>query len=117
MQGTSETISQHAADHIFWFSPNSPQSILLLSFLANLCPEANKVVQDLEKDFQERQAQATDQPKSLWQEVTDIGEEFVEFLEQEIGAREKKPSKGASAQSRCVLLIDRINANECIRQK
>ena len=51
-------------------------------------------------DFQERQAEATDQPKSLWQEVYDIGEEFVEFLEQEIGAREKKPSKANTAQAR-----------------
>ena len=57
-------------------------------------------MQDLETDFQERQAKTTDQPKSLWQEVYDIGEEFVEFLEQEIGAREKKSSRGPSAQSR-----------------
>lgn len=60
-------------------------------------------MQDLEKDFQERQAKATDQPKSLWQEVYDIGEEFVEFLEQEIGAKEKKSSKATSAQSRYVV--------------
>lgn len=57
-------------------------------------------MQDLEKDFQERQAEATDQPKSLWQEVYDIGEEFVEFLEQEIGAREKKSSRANTAQAR-----------------
>lgn len=57
-------------------------------------------LQDLEKDFQARQAEATDQPKSLWQEVYDIGEEFVEFFEQEIGARERRGSKASSDKDR-----------------
>ena len=56
-------------------------------------------MQDLETDFQERQSKATDQPKSLWQEVYDIGEEFVEFLEQEVGGRERRASKTEAKRS------------------
>ena len=50
-------------------------------------------LQDLDKDFQKRRARVTEQPQSLWQELFDVGEEFVEFLEQEIGVKEKRGQK------------------------
>ncbi|XP_077217101.1 chaperone DnaJ-domain superfamily protein isoform X2 [Tasmannia lanceolata] len=41
---------------------------------------------DLQKEFQNWEASADSQgkPKSLWEELADIGEEFVEFLEKEL---------------------------------
>ncbi|CAK9141502.1 unnamed protein product [Ilex paraguariensis] len=41
---------------------------------------------DLQEEFQNWEASATSQgkPKSLWEEVAEIGEEFVEFLEKEL---------------------------------
>ncbi|KAK6935816.1 DnaJ domain [Dillenia turbinata] len=41
---------------------------------------------DLQEEFQNWEANATSQgqPKSLWEELADIGEEFVEFLEKEL---------------------------------
>ncbi|KAI5060333.1 hypothetical protein GOP47_0024753 [Adiantum capillus-veneris] len=48
---------------------------------------------DLEADFQKKVS--TGKPKSLWEELAEIGEEFVEFLEKELniedGAEETKP--------------------------
>ena len=42
---------------------------------------------DLDKDIEERRKRRgkQTQPMSLWEELSDIGEEFVEFLEKEIG--------------------------------
>ena len=38
---------------------------------------------DVERDFGERRAKRRGgQPASLWEELADLGEEFVEFLEQ-----------------------------------
>lgn len=54
--------------------------------------------QDLDKDFQKRKARVTEQPQSLWQELFDVGEEFVEFLEQEIGVKEKKGPRSSSGE-------------------
>ena len=56
-------------------------------------PKILVILQDLDKDFQKRRARVTEQPQSLWQELFDVGEEFVEFLEQEIGVKEKKGQK------------------------
>ena len=56
-------------------------------------------VQDLDKDFQERQAKNTGQPRSLWQEIQELGEEFVEFLEQEVSAVEKRTRKDRSGSN------------------
>jgi len=53
---------------------------------------------DLDKDFQKRKARVTEQPQSLWQELFDVGEEFVEFLEQEIGVKEKKGPRSSSGE-------------------
>ncbi|KAM7501867.1 hypothetical protein LguiB_000771 [Lonicera macranthoides] len=41
---------------------------------------------DLQEEFQNWEASASSQakPKSLWEELADIGEEFVEFLEKEL---------------------------------
>lgn len=39
-------------------------------------------LRDLQADFQDRAA--SDQPKSLWEELAEIGEEFVDFLEKEL---------------------------------
>lgn len=59
---------------------------------------------DLQEEFQNWEASAGSQakPKSLWEELSDIGEEFVEFLEKELNisdadSEEKKygnPKKG-----------------------
>lgn len=74
-------------------------------------------LQDLDKDFEERQSEGTAQPKSLWQEVYDIGEEFVEFLEQEIGAKQRKTSKNSSTQPKCdAFLFLTINILEQLRK-
>ncbi|CAL5219295.1 g1101 [Coccomyxa viridis] len=41
---------------------------------------------DIDKDRKERQKRkGKEQPMSLWEEIADIGEEFVEFLEKETG--------------------------------
>uniref|UniRef100_A0A1D1YTB9 Chaperone protein DnaJ n=1 Tax=Anthurium amnicola TaxID=1678845 RepID=A0A1D1YTB9_9ARAE len=42
--------------------------------------------QDLQAEFQnwEANARSQEKPKSLWEELADIGEEFVEFLEKEL---------------------------------
>ncbi len=42
---------------------------------------------DLDRDRTERRRSRgrAEQPMSLWEELSDIGEEFVEFLEKEIG--------------------------------
>ncbi|KAK9825476.1 hypothetical protein WJX81_008607 [Elliptochloris bilobata] len=51
---------------------------------------------DVERDLgQRRAARGKAQPASLWEELADLGEEFVEFLEQELGLQER-PS-GAAA--------------------
>lgn len=36
---------------------------------------------DLDADLKARRAKRDQQPRSLWEELADIGEEFVEFLE------------------------------------
>lgn len=43
-------------------------------------------LRDLQEEFQNWEASAASQgkPKSLWEELADIGEEFVEFLEKEL---------------------------------
>ncbi|KAK3270364.1 hypothetical protein CYMTET_21236, partial [Cymbomonas tetramitiformis] len=45
---------------------------------------------DMEKEFADYQAKSTGKPKSLWEELSDLGEEFVEFLEETVeeGAKE-----------------------------
>eukprot|EP00850_Spirogloea_muscicola_P006954 SM000034S12708 [mRNA] locus=s34:284792:286477:+ [translate_table: standard] len=40
---------------------------------------------DLQKDLERRSAARREKPKSLWEEISELGEEFVEFLEKEIG--------------------------------
>jgi hypothetical protein len=49
---------------------------------------------DLDKDLSERRRRRgkADQPMSLWEELADIGEEFVEFLEKEISLSSSKAS-------------------------
>ena len=67
------------------------------------------LLQDLEQEFQDRQAKKTDQPRSLWQELSDIGEEFVEFLEQGVSPANKAEAKAkAASQQRWVLPISCI---------
>lgn len=60
---------------------------LLLSFLSSL---AGDMLRDLDKELsafarerqQKRATSGGGAPKSLWEELYDIGEEFVDFLEQ-----------------------------------
>ena len=40
---------------------------------------------DLEKEWGDRKKRRGKQDASLWEELADIGEEFVEFLEHELG--------------------------------
>ncbi|KAL8115559.1 uncharacterized protein LOC141667188 isoform X2 [Apium graveolens] len=46
---------------------------------------------DLQEEFQNWEASASSQakPKSLWEELADIGEEFVEFLEKELNINDE----------------------------
>jgi hypothetical protein len=55
---------------------------------------------DLDKDFEERRKRRgkAAQPMSLWEELADIGEEFVEFLEKEIGIKVGLKSQLAHAK-------------------
>ncbi|CAK0744147.1 hypothetical protein CVIRNUC_001525 [Coccomyxa viridis] len=61
---------------------------------------------DLDRDREERRKRkGKEQPMSLWEELSDIGEEFVEFLEKEIGlgppeANSSRSQARASAQER-----------------
>ncbi|KAG0584986.1 hypothetical protein KC19_3G248700 [Ceratodon purpureus] len=65
----------------------------------------NEFFKDLESDLNKRSTSSNAKPKSLWEELADIGEEFVEFLEKELninedGEREKTSSyKSASTRS------------------
>lgn len=60
---------------------------------------------DLQSDLQKRSASRSAKPKSLWEELADIGEEFVEFLEKELnisdddGEKENK-TYSTNSQSR-----------------
>uniref|UniRef100_A0A803KRU0 Uncharacterized protein n=1 Tax=Chenopodium quinoa TaxID=63459 RepID=A0A803KRU0_CHEQI len=47
---------------------------------------AGDFFRDLQEEFQNWEANASSQgkPKSLWEELSEIGEEFVEFLEKEL---------------------------------
>ena len=40
---------------------------------------------DLEREWGERRKRRQKEPSSLWEELADLGEEFVEFLERELG--------------------------------
>ena len=51
------------------------------------------MVQDIEEDYKKRQARHTGEPRTLWQEISELGEEFVEFLEQEIEGATRKGAK------------------------
>ena len=48
---------------------------------------------DMDADLKARRTRRDRQPTSLWEELSDIGEEFVEFLE---GATGTKASSAAS---------------------
>ncbi|MCL7045699.1 hypothetical protein MKW94_001688 [Papaver nudicaule] len=56
---------------------------------------------DLQVEFQNWEASAASQgkPKSLWEELADIGEEFVEFLEKELNITDANVEEGNNAQS------------------
>eukprot|EP00250_Pteridium_aquilinum_P003823 c14100_g1_i3 orf=84-1010(-) len=47
---------------------------------------------DLQDSFNEISTAADDKPKSLWDELADIGEEFIEFLEKELNIVEQNDS-------------------------
>ncbi|KMZ67843.1 Chaperone protein DnaJ [Zostera marina] len=48
---------------------------------------------DLQVEYEnwESSANSQERPKSLWEELSDIGEEFVEFLEKELNIADKDP--------------------------
>ncbi|KAI3979363.1 hypothetical protein MKX01_014379 [Papaver californicum] len=56
---------------------------------------------DLQVEFQNWEASAASQgkPKSLWEELADIGEEFVEFLEKELNITDANFEGGNNAQT------------------
>ncbi|KAK1394218.1 Pumilio-like 2 [Heracleum sosnowskyi] len=74
------------------------------NFLRDVQITIGDFFKDLQEEFQNWEASASSQakPKSLWEELADIGEEFVEFLEKELNisdedSEEKKygnPKKG-----------------------
>ncbi|CAI5524311.1 unnamed protein product [Closterium sp. Naga37s-1] len=61
---------------------------------------------DLQKDFEEKQKErGTGKPKSLWEELADLGEDLVDFLEKNVPEQQEKPNyskeyfySGASSQ-------------------
>ncbi|KAI3987067.1 hypothetical protein MKX01_036857 [Papaver californicum] len=56
---------------------------------------------DLQVEYQNWEASAASQgkPKSLWEELADIGEEFVEFLEKELNITDADVEDGNNAQT------------------
>ncbi|KAF2291734.1 hypothetical protein GH714_035375 [Hevea brasiliensis] len=55
-------------------------------FLRDVQIAIGDLFRDLQEEFQNWEASASSQgkPKSLWEELAEIGEEFVEFLEKEL---------------------------------
>ncbi|KAI9124732.1 hypothetical protein K1719_004654 [Acacia pycnantha] len=55
---------------------------------------------DLQEEFRSWEANSTSQgkPKSLWEELAEIGEEFVEFLEKELNMVDPEVDSSSSAQ-------------------
>ncbi|CAI7846574.1 unnamed protein product, partial [Closterium sp. NIES-53] len=48
---------------------------------------------DLQKDFEEKQKErGTGKPKSLWEELADLGEDLVDFLEKNVPEQQEKPN-------------------------
>lgn len=56
---------------------------------------------DLQVEFQNWEASAASQgkPKSLWEELADIGEEFVEFLEKELNITDANVEEGNNTKT------------------
>ncbi|CAI6005224.1 unnamed protein product [Closterium sp. NIES-64] len=54
---------------------------------------------DLQKDFEEKQKErGTGKPKSLWEELADLGEDLVDFLEKNVPEQQEKPNYSKEAQ-------------------
>ncbi|CAI5475997.1 unnamed protein product [Closterium sp. Yama58-4] len=48
---------------------------------------------DLQKDFEEKQKErGSGKPKSLWEELADLGEDLVDFLEKNVPEQQEKPT-------------------------
>ncbi|XP_051113399.1 chaperone protein dnaJ 20, chloroplastic [Andrographis paniculata] len=56
---------------------------------------------DLQEEFRNWEATASTQgkPKSLWEELAEIGEEFVEFLEKELNITDQEPGENNEGSS------------------
>ncbi|KAL7152268.1 hypothetical protein ABFS83_04G086100 [Erythranthe nasuta] len=71
----------------------------------NLFRDAQITIEDFFRDLQEefRNWEATDstqgKPKSLWEELSEIGEEFVEFLEKELNITEVENNGETSSKN------------------
>jgi molecular chaperone DnaJ len=52
---------------------------------------------DIEREWKERRRRRQKEPASLWEELADIGEEFVEFLERELGLPSFEAEKQAAS--------------------
>ncbi|KAF7805431.1 dnaJ-like protein subfamily B member 8 isoform X1 [Senna tora] len=81
---------------------------------------------DLQEEFKNWEANAASQgkPKSLWEELAEIGEEFVEFLEKELNVadseidqnnNDKKPQAGNSSQTSGTETPGNGTQNEAVR--
>ncbi|KAK9803682.1 hypothetical protein WJX72_011916 [[Myrmecia] bisecta] len=58
-------------------------------------------IRDLDKDISERRRKrGKDRPGTLWEELADLGEEFVEFLEKELGVGEPETADARKEAAR-----------------
>lgn len=53
--------------------------------------------EDIDKEWNDRRKRRNKEDASLWEELADIGEEFVEFLENELGLDHKSAQEAASS--------------------
>ncbi|KAG0598829.1 hypothetical protein M758_12G103600 [Ceratodon purpureus] len=56
----------------------------------------NEFFRDVQADLKRRSATRREKPKSLWEELADIGEEFVEFLEKELNISDDEDGRSNS---------------------
>ncbi|RZC93650.1 hypothetical protein C5167_007689 [Papaver somniferum] len=72
-----------------------------LSLALHTLPDGGDFFRDLQVEFQNWEASAASQgkPKSLWEELADIGEEFVEFLEKELNITDANVEEGNNTKT------------------
>ncbi|KAL5580944.1 hypothetical protein UlMin_013386 [Ulmus minor] len=75
-----------------WSSQNEEEFYGLGEFVRDVQITIEDFFKDLQEEFRNWEASASSQgkPKSLWEELAEIGEEFVEFLEKELNISDEE---------------------------